>query len=112
MMEDEELSYSDKSKLPYSLLLDPETNQAAAYTNNHRLITPLASAELVAFAKANASHQAAWDGAMHDATGQWRPLPEWATVDVLRRCVLDWPSGVWIRRGHESSDYWLSIPKK
>lgn len=107
MIEDEELSYLEKSKLPYSLLLDTETGRAAAYTNNHRLITPQASAQLVAFAKVNASHQAAWDGEKHDPTGQWRPLPEWATVDVLRRCVL-----VWLRRGHESNDYWLSIPKR
>lgn len=106
MIEDEDLSYSEKSKLPYSLLLDPETNRAAAYTNNHRLITPLASEALVAFAQANSSRVAAWDEPMHDPASEWRPLPAWADPDVRKRCVL-----VWIRRGHETTEYWRSIPR-
>lgn len=37
------LSHMDKAKLPYSLLLDPVMSRAAAYTNNHRLITAVAA---------------------------------------------------------------------
>lgn len=105
--EDEELSGFEKSKLPYSLLLDPVTDRAAAYTNNHRLITPLASAKLVTFAKEHQCMQVPWDESRRDPHGLWRPLPEWADDGVRARCVL-----VWIERGHASDDYWRSIPKK
>lgn len=101
------MSYLEKSKLPYSLLLDPVTDRAAAYTNNHRLITPLASAELVAFAKTHPSKQTAWDESKRDLSGQWRPLPDWATDEVRARCVL-----LWIERGNASDEYFASIPKK
>jgi hypothetical protein len=102
-----EMSSVEKSKLPYSLLLDPLTNRAAAYTNTHGLITPDASAQLVAFALANQSRQVPWDESLHDTAGRWRPLPAWATVDVRKRCVL-----VWIKRGHASDAYFASIPKR
>ena len=65
--DDQEMSYAEKSKLPYSLLFDPVTGIAAAYTNNHRLIVPTASPALVAFAKAHLAHQARAPGLW----GQW-----------------------------------------
>lgn len=107
MIEDEEMSGIEKSKLPFSLLLDPETGRAAAYTNNHRLITPVASEKLVAFAKANQNQQQAWNESMYDPDGRWRPMPDWATPEVRARCVL-----IWIKRGTEPDSYWRSIPKK
>lgn len=102
-----EMSSREKDALPYSLLLDPLTNRAAAYGNTHRLITPLASEELMKFAKSNASKTAAWDESAHDKTGMWRPLPDWATDEVRARCVL-----VWIRRGNAPDAYWRTIPSK
>jgi hypothetical protein len=103
----EEMSYLEKSRLPYSLLLDPQTDRAAAYTNNHRLITPNASAKLVAFAKANRAHEALWDESKYEPNGPWRPLPDWATPEVRARFVL-----IWIKRGSASDEYFASIPKK
>lgn len=106
--ENEEMGYAEKSKLPYVLLLDPQTDRAAAYTNNHRLITPLASAELVSFAKENVGLQRPWDEAKYDPTNpEWRALPEWATPDVRARCVL-----LWINRGLRSAAFWRSIPQQ
>lgn len=64
----------DKAKLPYSLLLDPLNNQAAAYTNNHRLIAANASKKLIAFALANEVHRMPWDESKYDPV--WRPAPE------------------------------------
>lgn len=101
------MSYVEKSKLPYSLLLDPVSGKAAAYTSNHRLITAQASDELVVFAKAHTAHQAPWDEAKYDPAGPWRPMPEWASVDVRARCVI-----LWIERGTLPDEYWRTIPKK
>ncbi len=95
----------DKAKLPYSLLLDPVSNRAAAYTNNHRLITADASQELIAFALKNEVHRAPWDESRYDPV--WRPAPDWATAEVRARCVV-----IWIKRGHETDAYFESIPKK
>ena len=101
----EEMSSFEKSKLPFLLLLDRATGQAAAYTNIHRLITPLASPELVAFALKNLGSEAAWDESMYVPGSRWRPLPDWATPEVRSRCVI-----VWIRRGIQDDDYFRSIP--
>ena len=105
-----ELSYADKAKLPYSLLLDPQTNRAAAYTNNHRTITADASPKLIAFALANTVKTAPFDAQAHAAgLPNWRPLPPWATPDVQARLVL-----VWIRRpGADAADKdWHAIPAR
>jgi len=105
-----ELSYTENAKLPYSLLLDPQTNRAAAYTNNHRTITAEASPKLIAFALANAVKTAPFDAQAHaDGLPQWRPLPLWATPDVQARLVL-----VWIRHpGAAAPDEdWRAIPAR
>jgi len=109
MMEDEEeLSHFEKSKLPYVLLLDREGSRAAAYLNNHQLLTPLASAKLIAFAEANPSLEKAWSEEAHHAGGfEGRVLPDWATPEVRQRCVL-----LWIKRGQAPDDYWRSIPER
>lgn len=107
MIEDQEMSYLEKSKLPFELLFDPLENRAAAYTSNHRLITPMASAKLMAFAMANQDQQQAWNESMYKPAGRWRPMPDWATPEVRARCVL-----IWIKRGGQSDDYFASIPKK
>ena len=100
------MSGFEKGQLPYSLLLDPVTDLAAAYTNNHRLIAAVASPELVAFAKAHEARRAPWDESMHDQHGEWYPLPVWAIPEIRQRCVL-----LWIERGNGSADYFASIPK-
>lgn len=97
----------EKGKKPAVLLLDPLTDRAAAYTNNHRLIAPLASAKLVAFAKANAHQQTLWDESMNGNPRRPREVPDWATAEVRSRCVL-----LWIARGGASDEYFASIPKK
>lgn len=106
----EELSYLEKSKLPYSLLLDPDTRRAAAYTNNHRLIVELASEKLVSYALAHTEKVVAFDPTEH-AKGipEWYPLPGWATEEVQQHMQL-----LWIERpGADASDEeWLAIPKK
>ena len=105
-----ELSYSDRAKLPYALLLDPQTNRAAAYSNNHRTITTDATPKLIAFALANAEKTAAFDAQAHaDGLPDWRPLPPWATPDVQTRLLL-----IWVRRpGAEApDDDWLAIPAR
>lgn len=108
MMDDEnELSYLEKSKLPFELLFDPLENRAAAYTSNHRLITSDASTELIAFAKEHQTQQLPWDESKYDPSGPWRPMPDWATPVVRERCVL-----IWIQRGTRDTDYWRSIPAK
>lgn len=101
------MSSVDKSKLPYTLLLDPLTDRAAAYTQNHRLITETASAKLVAFAKLHYTQQAAWKEALHEPTSVWRPLPDWATLEVRKRCVL-----LWVRKGGSTDEFLASIPKR
>lgn len=104
------LSSLDKSKLPYSLLLDPETNTAAAYTNNHQLIAEQASAALLDFAAHNTAHPAQFDQALHAAgLPRWRPLPAWVTDEVAKRCVL-----VWLKRpsGEDPDEMWMAIPPR
>ena len=108
-----ELSYLQKSQLPYSLLLDPTTGTAAAYTNNHRLITDQASDELVAYAIANCAKRDPFDPVKH-ARGvaqppEWRPLPTWAVPKVLGRLEV-----LWIQRpGADASDAaWRAIPPR
>ncbi|MDO9235978.1 MAG: hypothetical protein Q7U28_08100 [Aquabacterium sp.] len=108
MIEEEEMSGFEKSKLPYVLLLDREGGRAAAYLNNHQLLVPLTSMKLIAFAEANPSLERAWSEEAHHAGGfEGRVLPDWATPEVRQRCVL-----VWIKRGNASDEYFASIPKK
>lgn len=105
----EELSYLEKSKLAHSLLLDPETGRAAAYTSNHSLVVAEASKKLVAYALANTHKVAPFDAKEH-AKGlpDWYPLPEWATPEVQGRMKL-----VWIERpDSEDLDGWLAFPKR
>jgi hypothetical protein len=106
--DDEEMGYLEKSKLPYVLLLDRSGGRAAAYLNNHRLLVPLASAKLIAFAEAHPNKEAKWSEKDHHAGGfVGRELPDWATPEVRERCVL-----LWIQRGTRSDEYYASIPKK
>lgn len=101
------MSSKEIFNLPYSLLMDPVSGKAAAYSQNHRLVTAEASAKLVAFANANAVQRVPWDESQRDPTGLWRPLPAWATDDVRARCEL-----VWIRKGASTDEYLASIPKR
>lgn len=108
MMEDEEMSFLEKSELPYVLLLDRAGQRAAAYSNTHRLLTPMATAELIAFAEAHPSHEAPWSEKLHHAGGfEGRELPAWATPDVRAQSVL-----LWIKRGPAPDAYWHTIPPR
>ncbi len=100
----------DKSKLPYSLLLDPQTQRAAAYTNDHHTITEDASPALIDYARSHAHNTAPFDKDAH-ASGlpRRRPLPAWATPDVQQRLVL-----IWIQRptGDDPDEAWRAIPAR
>lgn len=108
-MEENTLSVTDKFKLPYTLLIDPKTQRAAAYTNTHKLITELASNALVAYALANTKQEAAFDRALHDPASDFRPLPAWATEDLLDGLKI-----LWIKRpdGDAPASEWLAIPAR
>ena len=79
-----------------TVLLDPLTGRAAAYNSRHRLMTDLASPELVGWAKEVAWRRAKWDQAK-GPSGDWHKLPAWATPLVLQRCEL-----LWVRTGAET----------
>lgn len=83
--------------------------RAAAYTNNHRLVTERASPKLIDYALAHTATRAAFDRTAHaDGAPQWRPLPAWATDDVLDRLEI-----VWMQRpGAEDDAGWRAIPKR
>lgn len=104
------LTNLERLSRPYSLLLDPQESRAAAYTNNHRLITETASQTLIAYAQAHQANAAPFDAALHnDGTPDWRPLPAWATPEVQGRLVL-----IWINRptGDDPDEAWLAIPAR
>lgn len=95
--------------LPYTLLYDPDTGRAAAYTNNHQPIAELASQKLIDYALQNTARRAAFDRALHaQGAPQWRPLPAWASADVLDRLVL-----LWLKRPDADDEAaWCAIPRR
>lgn len=96
-------------KLPHSLLLDPQSGKAAAYTPNHRLIVEEASARLKDYAKAHVGNEAPFDLQLHAAGApEWRPLPAWATDDVLSQLRLVWIS----KPDAEDVDGWGAFPRR
>lgn len=105
----QKMTPSQQAQLPYTLLLDPDTGRAAAYNSTNKLITELASKELVAFALANARQDLPFDVAGHAATPTRRPPPSWATAEVQERMRL-----IWIQRpaSDAPAHEWLEIPAK
>lgn len=103
------LSKADKARLPYTLLLDPETGKAAAYNATNQLITANASPELIAFVQANVKQDVPFDVEGHAATPTRRPPPAWATPEIQARMRL-----IWIERPHQDAydEEWLAIPAK
>ena len=103
------LTKADKAQLPYTLLLDPETGNAAAYNATNQLITAHARPALIAFAKANTKQDLPFDVEGHAATPTRRPPPAWATADIQPRLRL-----IWIERPHQDAydEEWLEIPAK
>lgn len=101
------LSKTDKAQLPYTLLLDPETGNAAAYTATNKLITANASKALIAFALANVKQDLPFDVEGHAATPTRRPPPAWATAEIQTRLRL-----IWIQRPSQDAydEEWLAIP--
>ena len=100
-----------QGKYPYLLLLDPMTRMAAAYRSDRQLITPLASAKLVAFAEEHTRSRVAWSEVLYagevERGGRVRQLPDWATPEVRARCVM-----LGIEREGKSDAFYRSIPKK
>ncbi|WP_370681671.1 hypothetical protein [Comamonas sp. GB3 AK4-5] len=105
----ETFSSDQKAKLPYTLLLDPETGRAAAYNSTNHLITDQASKKLIEFALANVKQDLAFDVEGHAATPHRRPPPAWATPEVQARMRL-----IWIQRpaGDAPAQEWLAIPAR
>lgn len=85
----QELTWLEKLSLPYSVLLDPQMQRAAAYNSGHQLITENASPALVQYAQNPEWRVKKFDAHEH-AIGlpDWRPLPAWATPDVQARLLL------------------------
>lgn len=98
-----------KAGLPFTLLLDPETGRAAAYTFSHRLITDSASEKLVQFVLENVSQEKPFSRAEHEVQAHRRPLPAWVTEDIQDRLRL-----IWIKRpdGESPDADWLAIPAR
>lgn len=94
-------------ELPYTLVLDPVTGKGAAYTSNHRLIAAEASRDLVEFAQARHTRRVAWDPKQHKPMEEWRPLPAWATPEVLARSEL-----LWVRDGNSDAQHLADLPRK
>ena len=90
------------SRLPYTVLLDPLLDRGAAFNRHGRLITDDASRELVLFSRTRHVHQAAWHNERHGK----HQMPEWATPEVLTRCVL-----VWVQENPSTSGHLATIPK-
>ena len=84
----EELTFEEKTRIPVEMLLDPQTQRAVAYSNNHRLLVELASSQLIAYLQANAHSREPWDESQWKPEGKWRPMPDWATQEVRSRCLL------------------------
>lgn len=103
------LTPADKAQLPYTLLLDPETERAAAYNSTNQLITANASKELIAYTLANVKQDVPFDVAGHAATPNRRPPPAWATPDIQERMRL-----IWIQRpGTDAPDEaWSDLPAR
>lgn len=103
------LTSADKAQLPYTLLLDPETERAAAYNSTNQLITANASKELIAYTLANVKQDVPFDVAGHAATPNRRPPPAWATPDIQERMRL-----IWIQRpGTDALDEeWRDLPAR
>lgn len=70
------------------MLLDPETQRAATYSSNHRLLVQQASPALIAHIQEHAHRTELWDESKWNPDGKWRPMPEWATKEVRARCVM------------------------
>jgi len=100
----------DKVKLPYSLIYDPQTGKAAAYTSNHRLIAETSTKRLVSYALDHTAQEQAFAPEKHaKGAPRWRPLPAWATPETHARLRL-----IWIQRptGDASDEAWLAIPPR
>ncbi|WP_370682147.1 hypothetical protein [Comamonas sp. GB3 AK4-5] len=97
-----------RDELPYTLLLDPLTGTAAAYTNRHQLIAESASEKLIQYALDNTSKSVPFDRKLHQPDSEWRQLPVWATEDVFDRLKI-----VWIKRPHGDApeEVWGAIPR-
>ena len=99
------LTRDEISALPLILLLDPVSGRAVAYDSQNNCIGAEASAELVAYAKARAIRDAAYDPErVKRNPPDWRVLPAWAQEAESRLRV------VWCRNGEETEAELMKIP--
>ena len=78
---------------PYLLLLEPGSGRAAAYDDQHRLLTEQASAALVGFALDRHVHCERWEE-LHYVAVHPEP-PSWARPEMLAHCTLYWLRDSW-----------------
>ena len=94
-------------KLPYTLVYDPVTNQAATYDGTHRLITFTASQALITYTLRYHVKVIPWQAGMPKADETRHPIPPWATPQVLERAKF-----YYIRRGGLTDAEFLAIPAR
>ncbi|HEX7382813.1 MAG TPA: hypothetical protein VF291_00775 [Burkholderiaceae bacterium] len=80
---------------PYLVLHEPETGRAAAYDDEHRLVTEHASPALVGYALSRHVHSERWDDLRY--VDVQPPPPSWACPEQLGRCTLYWLRDGWTK---------------
>ena len=79
---------------PYLVLLEPETGRAAAYDEEHRLVTEEASPALVGYALERHVHSERWEEAEYVCSPHPQP-PSWAQPSQRSRLRLYWLRDSW-----------------
>lgn len=79
---------------PYLVLLEPETGRAAAYDEEHRLVTEEASPALVGYALKRHVHSERWEEAEYVCSPHPQP-PSWALPSQRSKLRLYWLRDSW-----------------
>ena len=79
---------------PYLVLLEPETGRAAAYDEEHRLVTEEASSALVGYALERHVHSERWEEAEYVCSPHPQP-PSWALPSQRSKLRLYWLRDSW-----------------
>jgi hypothetical protein len=81
-------------KKPYLVLLEPASGRAAAYDEEHRLVTEQASAALIGFALNRHVHSERWEEAEYVCSPHPQP-PSWALPGKRSNLRLYWLRDSW-----------------
>jgi hypothetical protein len=79
---------------PYLVLIEPETGRAAAYDEDHRLVTEEASPALVGYALKRHVHSERWEEAEYVCSPHPQP-PSWALPSERSKLRLYWLRDSW-----------------